>query len=397
MAHGELYKAALERATQPDTRTDRNERQDIPAVGEGDRKACETWLRNLGFLCPGKDDATWETIKANWVEFLAATSSIPDASLAPNRKVARFDSSGGEESAPERKQRFHNDRRSRMFIQATFWNKLDLLEGLTQRWPRIARTVVSSMDKGHGPATLETLASVRDLDKRRQHQAVWTSMVTFLQHSYLNGSLEEMGLKLDEDQCDDVMDVMQLVATLKVPSQKGGVEFEEIWASVQPLLTKALLKEKSTARNNPLVWWVAILVRSAISGEDDFISSGRFNRNPIPMDLDIRGRVGAIVHYSKVFVLDYAFNQWGSEPLEGVQVRGGWLKDVQNDLNSMDMNWLNDESGGRPDPSADRRTCSSAAWESVLGQIRGKTQDHLGGTKGTAMHYIRLLEEEMGE
>ena len=74
-----------------------------------------------------------------------------------------------------------------------------------------------------------------------------------------------------------------------------------------------------------------------------------------------------------------------------------WLKDVQNDLNSMDMNWLNGESGNRPDPWADRRSSSSATCESMLGQIREQTQEHLGGTKGTAMHWVRLLEEEMGE
>ena len=103
---------------------------------------------------------------------------------------------------------------------------------------------------------------------------------------------------------------------LDAPKSKGDVKVEYAWGDIQlcwiwetilSFPTKALVKKISTARNNPLVWWVAILVRSTISGEEDFISSGRFNKNPMPIDLDMGG-LGAMVHYSKVFVLDYAFN-----------------------------------------------------------------------------------------
>lgn len=58
---------------------------------------------------------------------------------------------------------------------------------------------------------------------------------------------------------------------------------------------------------------MGILVRLAIAGEKDFISSGRFNKNPMLMDVDIRGRLQATVHYSKVLVLDYAFLLWLEE------------------------------------------------------------------------------------
>lgn len=70
------------------------------------------------------------------------------------------------------------------------------------------------------------------------------------------------------------------------------------------------MKEKSTARGNPIIWWMCVLVRSAVSGEVDYISKGRFNRNPLPMDMDLAARVGAVIHYSKALVLDRAFWSW---------------------------------------------------------------------------------------
>lgn len=73
---------------------------------------------------------------------------------------------------------------------------------------------------------------------------------------------------------------------------------------------------------------MGILVRSAIAGEKDFISSGWFNNNPMPMDADIRGRLQAMVHYSKVLVLDHALLSWLGKP--------EWVMEVQRDLNSVD-------------------------------------------------------------
>lgn len=42
-------------------------------------------------------------------------------------------------------------------------------------------------------------------------------------------------------------------------------------------------------------------------GEPDFISGGRLNKNLRPMDVDIRGRSKAMMHYGKVLVLNDAF------------------------------------------------------------------------------------------
>lgn len=236
MANSELYKAALERATQPDTLTERNdEREDVPAVTEADRAGCERWLREIGFLCSGEDDEAWKKIKRNWVGYLSATSAMPDATLAPNRKVVRFTSGSsiGNETERERKLRFRNDRRQRMTIQAAFWNGLDGLEAMTERWPSVAHAALNSMDKGQNQEAFETLAAIWDLGKRRRYQAVWTSLVGFLVHFNDEDALGEMGLKLNEDQIDDILDVKEEVWKVDLGAigrVKGG--FEEVWVAI---------------------------------------------------------------------------------------------------------------------------------------------------------------------
>lgn len=70
--------------------------------------------------------------------------------------------------------------------------------------------------------------------------------------------------------------------------------------------------------------------------------------------------------------------------------------EVQRDLNLVDMEWINDENGVRPEDSTDERSCSSAAWQAILVQVKKQVGEHLGGKKGTAMHWAQLLAEEMG-
>jgi hypothetical protein len=72
-----------------------------------------------------------------------------------------------------------------------------------------------------------------------------------------------------------------------------------------------------------------------------------------------------------------------------------WQEEVRRDLNAVDNEWFDGEKGGRPDPSNDRRQCSSEAWLSVLEQVRTEIWDHFGGKKGMALATIRELDESM--
>ena len=389
MAYTQLRREALRRATQPDVATEHNEVHNQPTSTQTDRAGCARWLQEGDLLRPGEDNGIWENIKRNWIGYLSATSTAPDATLAPNRKAVRFTS--GEEGAGEQRRRFSDDRKRRMSIQSAFWNGLDAIEAMTERWPRAARAALNRMDGGEDRGAFESLASVRDLGKRRRYQAVWTSLVGFLMHSVSEGTLEEMGLQLDEDQIDDVLDIEQEVWSVDLRAiarrrEKGG--FENVWAPIQQLLFKALGRPNSTARNNPLVWWMTVLARSVVSDKEDFIGSGRFRNNPMPMDVDIKGRLGAMVHYSKVLVLDHAF--W-SLPEEGTP----WVMEVQSTLNMVSIEWINDAEGRRPDESSDKPLYSSVAWQVMVAHIKGLSETYLGGRAKTSIYWACRLDKEI--
>lgn len=208
MAPAQLYAIALERSTQPDLPTEHNEvLHGMTRLSDTDRAACEGWIQEMNFLRPGEEDdeEIWGKIKKNWIGYLSATSPMPDAALAPNRKVVWFRSGDededGNEDAGEQKCRFAQDRRRRMIIQSAFWNGLDMIEAMAERWPRAARAALYSMDtegEGEERGASESLAAVYDLGRQGRYQAIWTSLVGFIPQSHDEGTLEEMGMRLSE-------------------------------------------------------------------------------------------------------------------------------------------------------------------------------------------------------
>ena len=126
---------------------------------------------------------------------------------------------------------------------------------------------------------------------------------------------------------------------------------------------------------------MAILVRSVISdGPDDYISRGIFRMNILPMDLDMRGRIEAVEHYCKVFVLNHTFSTWDTNKQ--------LLFEVQSQLNQVDNEWILNDNAIRP---PDIRTCQSPAWQDLLSHLRENCGKFLGDGKGTVMHQVRLL------
>ena len=369
--------------TGPEVRTEWcDERSDVLPIKVAERSACERWLDSVGFLAAGKDDKAWEAIKRSWVSFLSATSTKPDPVLASNRKVVQFHDIG-EESSEERKKRFGMDRKQRRRIQVAFWHRVDELEALSERWPAAARRILNQSTDGPDAQPFTSLASKWLLPRRRRFQAIWTSLVCFLAHSLDEGTLEEMGLVLNEEQEHDVLDVMQAAMPENGWWDKMGLQ-----AAIQSLLTKAIMDSHATAQNNPVLWWAAILVRSALSeGDGDYISRGRFLMNILPMDVNIGERIEAVEHYSKVLVLDQAFGRW-----EGTTER---IREVEGDLNAVDNWWLNADSGPRPDDSLDKRTCSSLGWKEMLRHLKQEGKAWLGGTEGTLMYEVTRLGREL--
>ncbi|KAJ3543727.1 hypothetical protein NM208_g3422 [Fusarium decemcellulare] len=389
MENSKLYRLALERVTQPDVKRDAglaDDIYDVPPVAGEDRAGCERWFEQICFLSPGRDNETWENIKRNWIAYISATSDHPDSTLAPDGKTVWGAGTNGE-SERHKRQRFRADREERRKIQITFWNELDCLEGLTERWPRAARVVLNHMDPEQNQGAFQSLAAIWDLSKRRRYQAILTSLFGFLVYSMGQGTLEEMGLYLDEDDAESLFEII----TISVMHDMRGLEtkspkFRLIWRAIESFLLAMMDKEDTLPDNNPLIWWMAILVRSALSADGpDFISRGRFDRNILPMDVDVRERLEAMRHYFKVIVLGHAFWSWESQQRLRVQTE----LDIVNNL------WLNDENGCRPFESRDLRDCSTPEWQAMIARVWHEVYRMLGGRRGSAVWWMNMLEKEM--
>lgn len=86
---------------------------------------------------------------------------------------------------------------------------------------------------------------------------------------------------------------------MPVNDGKSDAIEQEISCFIKDLLTE----QRATSEGNPLLWWTIILVRPSLEmGSDNFISTGRFQSNTLPIDLDIQQRVDRIVHFARVFL-----------------------------------------------------------------------------------------------
>ncbi|KAL5610576.1 hypothetical protein FOBRF1_006693 [Fusarium oxysporum] len=316
----------------------------VSHIKDEERPLCEEWLQSVGFLAPGKDQDMWVAIVQNWEQFLKATKTKTTGSGASRRFV---------QGPPAKK---------REAIKGAFWENMDGLEGLSERWPVKARRTINQTAEGPDARPFESLAAIWDLEKMRRYQSMWTRMICFLVWTIDNDreSLKDMGLELDEELEEGIVDISQAVA----PGSNFFADDDDPKDAIQGFLTKLITDKSATARKNPLFWWTSILLRSAISddGEKDFISRGTISMNMLPPDVAIKDRIEAIRHYSKVLILDKAFMGWRTGR-PGPEV---WAEEIALDLNKVDNEWLNKEDGQRPDDCLDRRTCQSTAWKRVL-------------------------------
>ncbi|KAH6972563.1 hypothetical protein EDB80DRAFT_743808 [Ilyonectria destructans] len=343
--------------------------EDVVPIMAEERPLCEEWLRSIGFLAPGEDEEVWQAILRNWERFLKATKTRITGSGAARRVVQSADA------------------KQREAIKQTFWDRIDGLEALSERWPAKARLTLNQSAEGPDARPFESLAARWLLGRRRRFQSMWTGLACFLVWCIKEDdeSLEEMGLELDEEDMEDVLDVM-VAAT---PGRGWVMDNDDPGDALQGLFAKALTDRSAKAQSNLLLWWTAILIRSAISeeGKEDYISRGKFSMNILPMDVDIRDRIEAIVHYSKVLILDKAFQGWQ----RGRVGREVWLEEVQRDLNAVDNEWLNEEDGQRPDSRLERRTCLTPGWKMMLEHLGKEGEAWLGGKEGTVMWEVRRL------
>lgn len=365
---------ALQQATGSTVQTQwADEQWGVPPIREQDRNTYNIWLQSM----PALSSQTWSAIQKNWIAFLSATSLKPNATLAPNRKKVQFGSGFGTAQQQER-QRFRTDRDLRRAIQKAIWSLFDETEALTERWPRQARLILNRVVNPTTNQPFQTFAAKSSWPRRRRLNAVWTALLCFLvQAADDDGALEEMGMRLSEDTYDDIMDIMQA---------QLYDDPEAMQQAVGDLCCNMIVDPHPTPSTNPLLWWMVVLVQSAVDPlqRDDYVSRGRFIGNILPMDMDICTRVEAVQHYAKVLVLNRAFRTWEPHPRDKII-------EVGADLDIVDNMWLNADTDKRPPDDRDTRTCDSAAWREMLDRLDTDAVMYLGGQDRTVLGQVRDL------
>ncbi|ETS77056.1 hypothetical protein PFICI_10930 [Pestalotiopsis fici W106-1] len=345
---------------------------DAPPMRPEQREVCIQWLRSIHFLEPGgRNEINWRVIKEKWIQF-----------------------------SQERSKSVHLRR-----WQEMFWPWIDGLEGLSERWPAAARTLLNQCADGPDAKAFESFGARWHVEPRRRLHTVWSGLFMFLLYNHPWGGTRElfdMGLYAPIDEDCEVSSQDSLI--LPGDDSKLSWELGDLWMSLisryprahvmadtHSLVIDALKGVRETkADNNALLWWTAILVRSAVSvsdgNGDDWISHGKCPfGNLLAPDLDLLKRVEAIRHYCKVMVLDHAMYTWAPR-----NVIHGLCK-VETQLNSQDTSWMNGIDGIRPDEQQDQINTDSAAWEDVLSHLNQVGGRLLGGKKGTAMYEINRL------
>lgn len=359
-----------------------NEQSNLPPVQDAARARSQAWLHSSGF--PGAaDPQIWEAICRNWIGFLSATGSMPKHELAPCRKVVQWGPRGSE-SPQAQKRRFAQDRKTRFHIQAAIWLQFDWLETRAEQWPAPVRTIVNRAGLGTEQGPFESWAAKTTLTQRRRGNSIFAALLCFLVYSHDEGTLEEMGLTLSEGLLDSIMDVTQAEVFHGRETERGGRAPGPVEEAVAELVIELITDPKATSCTNPLLWWIGVLVTSALQTDrDDYISRGRFDLNILTMDMGLEERVTALLHYSKVFILDYSMHTWKTSQEQMDEVDAG--------MAAVDMQWLDADDDQRPAASTDTRSCQSAAWKDVVKHVQAQCKAFLGDQPGTVARQVRVL------
>lgn len=204
-------------------------------------------------------------------------------------------------------------------------------------------------------------------------------MVCFLVYSKKRDKLEEMGLMLKKEQ---EQRLEKLVTLLMVER----VRRDSLHNAVQNLLRRAVMDGSSSTKDNMVLWWMAILVRSALAreGEDDYISRGQCTGNILLIHIGLPQRLEALAHYSKVLVYDQVLWKWkGEERCAG---------EIMSELKRSDDKWTNQRYGMCLDDKGDKRKLSANVYLKILGHQGVEDKRGLEGTKGTVIYEVgRLL------
>jgi hypothetical protein len=263
-------------------------------------------------------------------------------------------------------------------IEQGLINLFHFANSTTERWPRTIRVMLTKLgeaDTEHHP--FESWVGPQGLEKRKQATRVWTELVQFLvleyhvnnmswsaDHSSVtimdsSGYLTQMRLTLSNERADDIMDIVEAHINVAIT---GDLEY--IRAPIHDFLLNIIMQEKPTPRNNPLLFWVALLLQT-----EEFGNQPRFEFGSMKDMLTMREKLEAIVHYARVLILDYAFKSWGTSRSNPVAQQ--WASAIEKALNPGNLGWL-DTGAPRPaDQEGDPSDFQDPHWVSFVAYFDG--------------------------
>ena len=270
----------------------------------------------------------------------------------------------------ERRSRFRNGLEDRdiILLNAIEKSLIDIVHmrnAVVERWPETIRTKLNQtsgndrevlpFDSWYGPPGLK---------RRMQSTRVWTDLIQFFVLEYhinnftwsndnssvtmrdSTGYLSEMGFMTSEedDLGDDIMDVVQ--------GSFFGIDIMK--NSIHGLCINFIMQADPTPRNNPLLFWVGLCLQT-----EEFGNQQRLEFGSLKDELTMREKLEALVHYARVFIMDYAYTSW----LRSDSTADEWKTAVEDALNSKNWGWI-DRGLSRPvDQQGDPPDFSQPHWE----------------------------------
>lgn len=371
----------------------------LRAKHSDERALCEAWLRQIDFLVPGEDITTWCMIQNSWSAFLAASTYQPSDVLSQFKLFRGWRYIlGSEETREEIRTRLYLTRQGRQAIDFCIRDHMDRYEAKIEKWLFDNADGTNTL---HFPA-LMSLAASRDIKTRRQYHASLTGFISFLVYSHENSMLREMGLKLDYTRRSDLQLLVTSMGTTESRMDKlfDTTDYDCLWDRIEWIMRWSIESdENASPRNEPLLWWTAVLVRAAIAErweQEEFSNIGD-DGNPLPENLGIGEHIDAIIHCYKVFLLNESFKYWSTCPKDacaGEVRRASYNKN--NDKDNRILNWLEGVKGRRLHARSDIRSCSSDSWPKLLSKMIMDLDDCLGPHgEQTPLGKLRVLREEL--
>jgi len=367
-----------------------------PIIQPGvDAQIYRNWLREHEFL-PHRDAKMWATIKEIWLSYISATSYFPNPQLAPNEGFASGKGAAvvlgkgvKAESLVDMERRFSQQLFRKMKISREMQLHYEHLDEFSEAWPLEARRIVNRCTNGPDAGPVLGMNEPGQHARLMRCSSVLSCMISFLLYCKEAELLEDMGLNLDHEQAEDIMDILT-----------GHVFPGQAFLNTRELVMMTLDADiDANCQNNILLWWIGVLIKSAVETSEmeiqtgtashdvdglDFISRGRFANNHMPMDFDLNDKLDAIIHFAKIAILN--------EPPRTLSQSGKDtdLDVVIEDIDKLDISWIRD-GRLRPVGQTGKHRLNSPGWEKVFRQLQTSAKYGLDSPESVVGRLCELL------